>query len=168
MDISNLSKESIKCANSPQHPNKFSKGFKCCHFHVKKLVEKGLKLNQIDKYVDWTWFNKELKRTQVLLKSCEQYDTKKINKYTNKISHIETKIEKTFTTDDIDAFGNVSRYGSILRRSSRIQSDKTKADLNEMLIMENDSEMLELLEKWFGETVSSDILQHKKRMFYIV
>ena len=40
--------------------------------------------------------------------------------------------------------------------------------MNEKLIMEEDSEMLTLFEKWFGETVNPQILQYKKRMFHLV
>ena len=167
IDTSNLTKESIKCANSPQHPNKFSNGFKCCHYHVKKLINKGLKLYQIDKYIDWKWYNKELTKTQVLLKSNEENDKKNREKYIKKIEFIERKIRTTFTSDDLKAFDGVSRHGVTPRRSSRIQSNKAKADLNEMLIIENDSEILELFENWFGETINPEILQYKKRMYHV-
>ena len=165
-DTTNLSKESIKCANSPQHPNKFSKGCKCCHYHVGKLVEKGLDLHQIDKYVDWKWFTKTLKSTQDSIKGNELSETKK-EKNIKKIKVIEKKIKALFTVDDLKKFKEISRYGLIPRRSSRIQSNKVKANLNEKLIMENDAEILELFENWFGETVNPDILQYKKRMHYI-
>ena len=130
-------------------------------------MSKGLKLHQVDKYIDWNWYKKELKSTQVLLKSNEQNDKKNREKYIKKITLIEKKIKTVFTADDINAFEKVSRYGLIPRRSSRIQSNKAKADLNEMLIMENDSEILELFESWLGERIHPNILQYKKRMYHL-
>jgi len=165
--VSNLTKESIKCSNAPQHPNKFSKGFKCCHYHVNKLLTKGLNVSQIDKYIDWKWYKKELKSTQDKLGSTESNDKKNIEKYTKKITKIENSLKKEYTLDETNIFEKVSRYGIVPRKSSRIQSNKEKANLNELIIMENDSETLQLFEDWLGEKVHPDLIHYKKRMYYI-
>ena len=167
VDITKMSTEAIKCPNAPQKPNKYSKGFKCCHHHVKKLLEKGLNLMQIDKYIEWTWYKKELKRNTEKLNSNKIDNQNNKEKIQQKIIDINKilKNKNNFSKQDENTFEQVSRYGIVKRKSQRIKSNKQKANLNEMLIMEEDEEFLHKLEQWLNDTVHPDMIQFKKRMY---
>lgn len=123
-------------------------------------MTKGLKLTQINDYIDWCYYLKRIKQLQVKLKT-KKYDGEKDKERTQKEIEDINKAIGQYTKDDTDIFKNVNGW----RVSSRVQSNKNKADANERNEMEKDAQFLQNFEKWIGEkNVNPEILQHRDRM----
>ena len=155
----------MKCSNSPQGANAFTDGFKCCHSHVKVLQMKGLKINEINDYLDWSYYTEMFMILSKKLR--KENDLQKKQELKQKIESISNYIKNKFSKSIIQKFRNVRSYGKVIRRSRRI-SDKTNADMNESNIMEEDSQFLDDMEKIFGEKVDAEyILRNKKGIFFL-
>ena len=166
--------ESLKCANQPQRANGSTYGFKCCHHHVVKLIEKGLKVHQIDEYIDWKWCQKKIKAIELKInklkrknnKNNKNKDEHEEDKLNDQINRINKFINKEFAEEDIHTFKSISNYANKIRRSPRKKSNKQLADLAECMQMENENELLESLEEWLGEkNLNSEQLQYSNRMY---
>ena len=166
-----ITTELLKCPNHPQGSNGSTYGFKCCHHHVQKFIEKGLKCNQIDKYLNWRWCKTKIKgieeKIRKLKESDNNYRNEKI-RLTDKIKKIENYMKNKFTTIDTKAFNDILWYNRVRRTSTRSKSDKEAADYNECMQQENDNEDLEQWERIMQEkNVHPDYVHFAHRMYII-
>ena len=168
-----VTKEMLKCPNAPQKSNGSTFGFKCCHEHVKKLIEKGLTSDQVDKYIDWKWCNQQIKKNKEKIESIKEdglskSNQKKIESIKEKNKNIE-KILKKYKVDEKKIFEKLSSK-KIKRRSPRKKTAKQLADYNECMQMENDNENLDIAEDWLlinkEKNLHPDQLQMMTRMLY--
>ena len=166
-------RESLKCANQPQRANGSTYGFKCCHYHVTKLIEKGLKVYQVDEYIDWKWCQEKIKAIKLKIsklqkKKNKNKDQDEEDKLYDQIERINKFISNQYNEEDINNFESVSACNDELRRSKRQKSDKERADLAECMLQENENELLNILEEWFDEqNLSPYQLQYSNRMCHI-
>lgn len=161
-----IRRELLKCANSPQGANKHTGGFLCCDEHVKLLKKKGLEPNKTNAFVTWHCFTRELNKINDKLNKLQkkptenkdQIESAKIAK--ERIQHMLNK----FPDDDVKMFISVKDHDQVIRRSTRV-NHKGRADLNECIMILNDSEYLEKVEKQFGEkNVSPELIQVRASM----
>lgn len=162
--------ESLKCPETPQKPNGSTFGFKCCHHHVKKLIDKGLKVDQVNKYIDWRWCVKKIGKNNENIEKIRKNDNYselgcnlKVKVIEERNKKIEKHINDNFTEDEIKTFTQLVNDNEVRRRSPRKKTAKQQADYNECMIMENDNELLENLEAWSNEeNIHPDILHYAK------
>ena len=161
-----IRRELLKCANSPQGANKYTNGFLCCHGHVTLLNKKGLEPNQTDAFITWYDLTRELTKINGKLDKLEKEPKKNRDKIESaKIDkqRIQQMLKK-FPCDDVKLFTSVKEYDRVIRRSGRI-NHKGRANLNECMMMLNDSEYLEQVETQLGEkNVSPELIQVRASM----
>lgn len=163
----NIGTELLKCPNHPQGSNGSTYGFKCCHQHVCRLIQKGLKCHQIDNYINWRWCKNKIESIQDKIKKLKENDNNyqnEKNRLIDKIKQINNYIKKKYNHNDIKIFNDVLHYNHVRRTSPRKKTQKQKADYNECMIIENDNETLNQWEQITHDKVHPDYVHFKHRM----
>lgn len=175
--IENLTTESLKCPNAPQKPNGSTYGFSCCWDHVKVLINKGLRSEQCDNYIDWRWCRKKIKKYEKDISKYEKDPSKKekVKELKQKINDIEKYITKHFKTDDIMDFTEIVNNNHVTRKSERIKhkTHEQKASYIECMVMENDNELLDNIEEWLtdkekNKNIDPQLLHFATRLFFFI
>ena len=163
-----IRRELLKCANSPQGANKHTDGFLCCDKHVKLLMKKGLEPNQTNAFVCWYCLTRDLNKINDKLNKLEKEPKKNQDKIESaKIDkeRIQQMLNK-FPCEDVQLFISVKEHDQVIRRSGRI-NHKGRANLNECIMILNDSEYLEKVEEQLGEkNVSPELIQVRASMLF--
>ena len=125
------------------------------------MHEIGLEYKQINDFVKWNYL--DTKRQKLLSKLEKENTEKEKEKLNDNLKKINKKIEKIDQTY-VDKFRKI-KYPKKRRRSSRITA-KTLANINESLIMDNDTDKLQQFENILNvSNVDSSVLQYDKGMY---